>query len=63
MVHTGFRGAGPYGGNRIPVAGLPLLAARLTRLVFHTGETDGSQLDQQARRTVQQGVESGAQGV
>lgn len=40
IIHTGFWGCGAYGGNRILMALLQLLAARLAqvnRLVFHTG--------------------------
>lgn len=46
IIHTGFWGCGAYGGNRVLMALLQLLAARLARidrLVFHTGDTTGSQ--------------------
>jgi Poly (ADP-ribose) glycohydrolase (PARG) len=45
VIHTGFWGCGAYGGNRILMALLQLLAARLARidrLVFHTGEPAGA---------------------
>ncbi|MBW4620767.1 MAG: hypothetical protein KME17_15605 [Cyanosarcina radialis HA8281-LM2] len=45
IVQTGFWGCGAYGGNRILMALLQLLAARMAgidRLVFHTGEAKGS---------------------
>jgi hypothetical protein len=64
VVHTGFWGCGAYGGNRVLMALLQLLAARLAglgRLVVHTGDATGSQVLQQAKRTLQQGLESGAQ--
>ena len=46
IIHTGFWGCGAYGGNRILMALLQLLAARLSRvkcLVFHTGDATGVQ--------------------
>jgi hypothetical protein len=46
VIHTGFWGCGAYGGNRILMALLQLLAARLSQvncLVFHTGGSSGSQ--------------------
>ena len=45
VIHSGFWGCGAYGGNRILMALLQLLAARLARidrLVFHTGEPAGA---------------------
>lgn len=45
MVHTGFWGCGAYGGNRVLMALLQLLAARLAEidlLVFHTGDSSRS---------------------
>lgn len=44
-IHTGFWGCGAYGGNRILMALLQLLAARLSqvdKLVFHTSDDAGS---------------------
>jgi len=64
VVHTGFWGCGAYGGNRILMALLQLLAARmarLDRLVFHTGDAASSHAILQACETLQQVVESGAQ--
>jgi hypothetical protein len=64
VVHTGFWGCGAYGGNRVLMALLQLLAARLahvSRLVFHTGDAAGSQALLQASRTLQQDLESGTQ--
>lgn len=46
IIHTGFWGCGAYGGNRVLMALLQLLAARLAqvnRLVFHIGDATGSQ--------------------
>lgn len=63
VVHTGFWGCGAYGGNRVLMALLQLLGARLARLgrlVFHTGDATGSQAYLQAIRTLQD-LESGAQ--
>jgi Poly (ADP-ribose) glycohydrolase (PARG) len=45
-IHTGFWGCGAYGGNRVLMALLQLLAARLARvdkLIFHTTDEPGSQ--------------------
>jgi hypothetical protein len=45
IIHTGFWGCGAYGGNRVLMALLQLLAARLAkidRLIFHTGDSIGS---------------------
>ncbi|MCI0742627.1 MAG: hypothetical protein L0Y72_26640 [Gemmataceae bacterium] len=64
IVHTGFWGCGAYGGNRVLMALLQLLAARLARLgrlVFHTGDAAGSFAFLQASRTLQQDLESGTQ--
>jgi hypothetical protein len=47
VIHTGFWGCGAYGGNRVLMALLQLLAARISqvsRLVFHTGNTSGKQI-------------------
>jgi Poly (ADP-ribose) glycohydrolase (PARG), Macro domain fold len=64
VVHTGFWGCGAYGGNRVLMALLQLLAARLARLgrlVFHTGDAAGSGAFLQASRTLQQDSESTTQ--
>ncbi|MFB2922453.1 hypothetical protein [Aerosakkonema funiforme] len=53
IIHTGFWGCGAYGGNRVLMALLQLLAARfaqINRLVFHTGDTTGSQAFATARK-------------
>lgn len=53
IIHTGFWGCGAYGGNRVLMALLQLLAARLARinrLVFHTGDSTGSQALATARQ-------------
>ncbi len=45
VVHTGYWGCGAYGGHRVLMALLQILAARLAkldRLVFHTGDASGS---------------------
>jgi hypothetical protein len=45
VIHTGFWGCGAYGGNRILMALVQILAARLAeidRLVFHTFDQAGS---------------------
>jgi Poly (ADP-ribose) glycohydrolase (PARG) len=46
IIHTGFWGCGAYGGNRVLMALLQLLSARLSQvncLVFHTSDAIGSQ--------------------
>lgn len=45
IVHTGFWGCGAFGGNRVLMAMLQILAAEISgveRLVFHTGGPGGS---------------------
>ncbi|MDY3560590.1 hypothetical protein R5W23_001835 [Gemmata sp. JC673] len=45
VVHTGYWGCGAYGGHRVLMAVLQVLAARLAglnRLVFHTGDAGGA---------------------
>lgn len=45
IIHTGFWGCGAFGGNRVLMALLQLLAAHLggiDRLVFHTGDGSGA---------------------
>ena len=61
VVHTGFWGCGAYGGNRVLMALLQLLAARLARLgrlVFHTGDASGSQAFRQANQVLERDLES-----
>ncbi|MEZ2238588.1 hypothetical protein [Microcoleus sp.] len=46
IIHTGFWGCGAYGGNRVLMALLQILSARLSQvncLVFHTSDAMGSQ--------------------
>ncbi len=46
VIHTGFWGCGAFGGNRVLMALLQLIAAMLAeidRLVFHTGDSSGLQ--------------------
>lgn len=62
VVHTGFWGCGAYGGNKILMALLQLLAARmaeLDRLVFHTGGADGTRAYLRANDAMQEVVASG----
>jgi hypothetical protein len=43
-IHTGYWGCGAFGGNRVLMAMLQILAAHMSgleRLVFHTGTSDG----------------------
>jgi len=57
LIHTGFWGCGAYGGNRILMALLQLLAARLSqvnRLIFHTGGFEGNQALTDAQRILDQ---------
>jgi hypothetical protein len=45
-IHTGFWGCGAYGGNRVLMALLQLMAARLAqidKLIFHTNDAIGSE--------------------
>ena len=52
VVHTGFWGCGAFGGNRVLMALLQLLAARLSQidqLIFHTHLPAGSAAFQQAK--------------
>jgi len=45
IIHTGFWGCGAYGGSRVLMALLQVVAARLARvdrLVFHTLDRSGS---------------------
>jgi hypothetical protein len=53
VIHTGFWGCGAYGGNRVLMALLQLLAACLSQisgLVFHTGYSAGTQALVTARK-------------
>jgi hypothetical protein len=62
-VHTGHWGTGAYGGNRVLMALLQRLAARLAqvdRLVFHTFDAEGSRAWEQAREVEQKLAPAGA---
>lgn len=66
IIHTGFWGCGAYGGNRILMALLQLLAAHLNQvncLVFHTGDSAGSQALATARQLLDQLLGSNNSGV
>lgn len=44
VVHTGYWGCGAFGGNRVLMAALQVVAAQMSgseRLVFHTGSPGG----------------------
>ncbi len=56
VIHTGFWGCGAYGGNRVLMTLLQLLAAHLSdvdRLVFHTGHESGSDAFDRAKRALE----------
>ena len=62
-VHTGFWGCGAFGGNRVLMALLQVLAARmagLDRLVFHTGAAGGSAPLEEALRLYSEDFEADA---
>jgi hypothetical protein len=64
VVHTGYWGCGAYGGNRVLMALLQILGARLARvdrLVFHTGDATGSLAFHQANQILLQDLEAGGQ--
>jgi hypothetical protein len=55
VVHTGHWGTGAYGGNRVLMALLQLLAARLagiSGLVYHSLDSDGVDAFSEARRHI-----------
>jgi hypothetical protein len=57
VIHTGFWGCGAYGGNRVLMALLQLIAARLAqidKLIFHTNDAIGSQALATAQGILQQ---------
>ncbi len=61
IVHTGFWGCGAFGGNRVLMAMLQVLAAEmagLELLVFHTGAADGAGALASARRLIEEGLMS-----
>lgn len=56
-IHTGYWGCGAFGGNRVLMALLQVVAAQmagLERLVFHTGAPGGESALAQARRLLQE---------
>jgi hypothetical protein len=62
VIHTGFWGCGAYGGNRILMTMLQLLAARAckpSRLVFHTVNTLGSRTLDRALVSIEKDLLSG----
>lgn len=61
VMHTGYWGCGAFGGNRILMALLQLLAARLSqidRLVFHTSDAAGSADLAKARQILEDNLRS-----
>ncbi|HZV01908.1 MAG TPA: hypothetical protein VFF73_34670 [Planctomycetota bacterium] len=61
-IHTGFWGCGAFGGNRVLMALLQLVAARLAgieRVVFHTFDRAGTTALDTARRHLRELVSSG----
>ncbi len=66
VVHTGFWGCGAYGGNRVLMALLQLMAACLAevdRLVFHTHHKTGSDAFEQARGILERDLMPGGRQV
>jgi hypothetical protein len=63
IVHTGHWGTGAFGGNKILMAILQLLAARLAgidRLVYHTVDASGAEPYQEAQRRLRALLPGGA---
>lgn len=61
VVHTGFWGCGAFGGHRVLMAMLQVLAAEmagLERMVFHTGDAAGAQALATARRLLEEDLTS-----
>ncbi|HEY9617065.1 MAG TPA: hypothetical protein V6C64_09500 [Microcoleaceae cyanobacterium] len=61
VIHTGYWGCGAFGGNRVLMALLQLLAARLSqidRLVFHPSDAAGSADLTQARQILEDDLRS-----
>ncbi len=55
VIHTGFWGCGAFGGNRVMMTALQIVAARLAGidvLVFHVGDRPGGDAMQQARKLI-----------
>jgi hypothetical protein len=66
VIHTGFWGCGAYGGNRVLMALLQLVAAhlaRVDRLVFHTGDSKGADVFREAERRCRESLRLGLQSV
>ncbi len=62
-VHTGFWGGGAYGGNRVLMTVLQVLAARmagLDRLVFHTVDADGTKTYEEGLSVLADDLDVGA---
>ena len=60
VIHTGFWGCGAYGGNRILMTSLQIIAASLAGidiLIFHTVNSDGAETVQQALNYVKNGIQ------
>lgn len=63
VIHTGFWGCGAFGGNRVLMAILQLLAARLAhidRVVFHTFDRAGTKSLDEARAVLKRLAVAGA---
>ena len=63
VVHTGFWGCGAFGGNRVLMTALQVLAAEmagLERVVFHTGDASGVAAIDAARRLFEAGPITGS---
>ena len=61
-IHTGFWGCGAYGGNRILMTSLQIIAANLAgidRLIFHTVKSEGAEAVQQALNYLRNGIQYG----
>lgn len=57
IIHTGFWGCGAYGGNRVLMVLLQLIAAHLAqidKLIFHTNDASGSEALATAQRILHQ---------
>jgi hypothetical protein len=57
VVHTGFWGCGAFGGHRVLMATLQVLAANMAgveRIVFHTGDSAGAEALRMARRLIEE---------
>ncbi len=62
-VHTGFWGCGAFGGHRVLMATLQILAAEiagLERLVFHTFDAPGTKAPDAARVLIEGTLASGS---